>query len=276
MSLATTIPHPLSRNVRVGSRTQRATWVLGGLLFIFLFTPTFKVLPIRSEALNRPLNDLLDLLLVGIWMVFAVLRWPRGIIRPQWLALCLWLIPLSYMISIVMYGLIHLDIDIKQFYILLFSMRPLALTGLVILICQWGNLSLASCNRALQIIVWTLALSVVYVTILAFLQIRQVATAQQFIHDFYRYDLANPEVVYFAVTQYGRASSIFHWPNSLSIYLVISVFLLVTYAGKWGRRIWLWLPMMIGIGGVVLAGSRAGLTMLVRGNRSHRLRQTPV
>jgi hypothetical protein len=159
----------------------------------------------------------------------------------------------------------NLKIDIKQIYILVFSLRPLALTGLVILICQWGKLSLTSCSRVLQIIIWTVALSVMYVSIVAFLQIRQISAAQQFIYDFYRYDLAHPEIAYEAVILYGRASSIFQWPNSLSIFLVISAFLLVIYAGNSARRIWLWIPIMIGVGGVVLSGSRAGLAILVIG-----------
>lgn len=267
MSLATTLPHHshIGRNVRFGARALLATWTLSVLLFVFLFTPTVQVLPINSEALNRPLHDLLDLLLVGVWIVLAILRWPRGIIRPQWLALCLWLPPVSYALSIIMYVLMNLSIDIKQLYILIFSMRPLALTGIVIMLCRWGRLPLASSGRVLRSIVWIVAIHVTFVSILAFLQIREISTAQRFMYNFYRYDLANPEIVYEAVVRYGRASSIFHWPNSLSVFLVISLFLLVAYVGNSGRRFWLWIPIVIGIGGVILAGSRGGFAILALG-----------
>ncbi len=265
MSVITTNQLYIGKRLPINRQMIPAMMILAGMLFVFLFTPVIKVLPINSEAINRPLNDLLDLALVGIWLVLAFLHWPKAIIQPRWLAVCLWLPPLSYMISIIMYGLTHFSIDVKQLYIFMFSLRPLALTGIVVLICRWGKFSPNLLNRILQIVVWLVALNTIYVSVLALLQIRQITAAQQFIYTFYKYELANPEIVYEAVTRYGRASSIFHWPNSLGVFLVVNLFLMMNYLGNSIKRIWLVIPIAIGVLGVILSGSRTGFLILSMG-----------
>lgn len=265
MSVITIDQRFTGRSHSTNNRILVAIVILTSLLFVFMFTPVIKVLPINSDTVNRPLNDLLDLALVGIWFVLAILHWPKAIIQPRWLALCLWLPPFSYMISIIIYGLIHFSIDVKQIYILIFSLRPLALTGIVIVVCRWSKFPPNWLNRMLQIVVWVVAMHTIYVSALAVLQIQQISIAQEFIYRFYQYELANPEIVYEAVIRYGRASSIFHWPNSLGVSLVINLFLLMNYSGNSIKRIWLWAPIAAGLLGVLLSGSRAAILILLIG-----------
>ena len=121
----------------------------------------------------------------------------------------------------------------------------------------------------MQYLVNVISCGVIYIGLMAVLQIQGVSFIQKFLNFFYRFEGGiREEIAYVAIQNYGRATSIFHWANSLGEFLTVALLILFVYVLDHPNRRSLRLPIIaiaVGLFGIVLSGSRMALIALAIG-----------
>ena len=245
------------------------------MLLVALVCPTIQILsPIQillprssSRALSRPLYELFDFGLVGMWLGLWVFRPKLIAVRPRWLQATLFLYPAAFFVSTVAFAQRGGALELKHYYALINSLRPVALVALTVALARWGRLADAQIDSVNNRVVFIVAVSAFFVSGLTLLQTADSVPAQDFLHTFYTYEnIGWQDMASMAIENYGRATSIFRWANSLGMFLALTLLLLLPTLA-WGRRsrLIMLVPVLTCLVALVLSGSRSGLIALTVG-----------
>ena len=257
----------LDRWTLVLSRQQLAISGLTFLMLAYLIAPMVRLLPAGLGVFNRPIIEMLDLILVASWIVARLVFGSSIRVKPALLEMAFWLVPLSTVISAMTVVLRGDSLALKHVYALVNALRPLALVEWVVLISLWSKLAGGALERLVKSLYSVLGMSIIYIGVLAILQYWKVGPVQDFLYQFYRYDFSESllDIVYTAIDVYGRATSIFHWANSLGMFIAIALIVLASYLWEHRQTRWLYAAVLVGLFGLILSGSRASLIALVIG-----------
>jgi len=255
---------PVDADLESGTarRQQVAIRLIGAVFLALLICPTI-IVPPGSGVLSRSLSEWLDFGLVGVWMLARILAGRAMAIRPRWLEIALWLPAWAFVLSELVFGARGGDLDPSHLYAVLNVLRPIALVQLLVGICCWGKIDREAYARAHRSLLLIAAIALIYTGSLALLQFFEVRPALNFLQDFYQYaSHGRYEIAVSAVEDYGRVTSIFHWANSLGIFVAAGLLLLIPQALTRETGVIGLGATLLGIMTLVLSGSRTAMVAL--------------
>jgi hypothetical protein len=261
----------LLQEERISSRLQaRAGKGIVTMLLILLVLPTINMIPTRTiGGLNRPITVLVNFISVAIWLLIRISYGRFVSLRPKWFDAALLLLPATFILSDLVFAINGGSLGSNHIYEILNSLRPITFVQVSMFILRLGKVTLDKFGNLMQKLVNVISFVVIYIGLLAAFQMMGVTFVQNFLHFFYRFEGENlhlVQIAYDAIQNYGRATSIFHWANSLGEFLSIALFILFVYfldrPSSRGRYL---IAIAIGMFGIALSGSRSSLIALVIG-----------
>lgn len=249
----------------------RATTVLAGFFLLSLVIPTMSVLPAGFGALNRTLEEFWDFAVIGAWLfLFITGATQKVAIRPAYLRWSLWVLPIAVTIS-VFFRAFNGYPTLNDVYAILFALRPIAIIQITGFLLWFGHVGERGIHRAIDLIFVIVGIVLAYVSLVAILQALRVSVIFQFVERFYGNEiLFQGEMIQRslqAIEYYNRTTSIFPWANHYGTYTAVSLLLLFHYFlyTRWMKRYLLAIPMLLGVVGLVLSGSRTAFIILFLG-----------
>jgi hypothetical protein len=260
--------HVLQKKTTSSLRQTRAGKWIAILLLFLLVMPTFNMIPTqRVGGLNRPITELVNFIIVAIWIWIRISYGKSVELRPRWFEAAFWLLPVTFVLSDLVFAFNGGHLSTKHFYEFLNSFRPIAFIQLSMFILRQGKVESENFSVVMKYLVRVISGVVIYIGLLAVLQIQRIGVVQNFLHFFYRFEGGiREEIAYLAIQHYGRATSIFHWGNSLGEFLTVALLILFVYFLNRPKKRTIYLPAIaIGLFGIVLSGSRMALIALAVG-----------
>ena len=249
----------------------KATSLLAGFFLLSLVIPTIYVLPSGFGALSRSLEEFWDFAVIGAWLFLSVCGYTKKVsIQPKYLRWSLWILPIAVFISIFFHAFVGSP-KLNDVYAILFALRPIAIIQITGLILWFGKVGERSLRRAIDLIFMIVGIGLVFVSLVAILQALRVTSIFMFVERFYGNEiLFQGEMIQRslqAIEYYNRTTSIFPWANHYGTYTAVSLLLLIHYfIYKTGlKRYLLAVPMLFGVVGLVLSGSRTSFLILFLG-----------
>lgn len=250
----------------------KASNLLALLLLVSLFMPTLHPLPASLGPLDRSLEEFLDFALIGAWLVLLVLGRLRKVpIRPRYLLLALWLMPAAVAVSILLNTSRPGVPGTDDVYAILWTLRPIVIIQLVGYLCWVGGITEKSIHALIAKFHRVIGLALIITCTIAILQAFKLPLIFRFIEILYGkqiiYQGAAMQRSVQAIEVYNRATSIFPWANHFGMFVAVAMLLLIPAAlRRRGLSRWIaFIPLVFGLAGLVLSGSRTALFTLALG-----------
>ena len=247
-------------------RKKIPLWAISAFILFYLICPTLKVFPSSIDnTFNRPLYELVDFALVGIWAFVRLFRSRYISADAKKLELAFWIISFSMLLSSFIFVFRGGGVSLKPVYEFIFNLRPLAVFQLVVALCRYYQVSESYIARVNRAFIFVVCISVIYVSLLGLLQYVGYSPAQNFLYTFYRYGNLENDIIFRVGQDYGRVISIFHWANSLGIYLSLALLLIFSISLERGKKVVYFISLGLGLTALILSGSRAAFIVFVFG-----------